>query len=300
MRIHRFYTPFFDFNLKAVGLKLVLSTANSEAHETDYKALFHQWKDVFNYTAGSQVILFDGKGGEVLAMIEEIGWAEASLVIIENLSVEGDVDGGGSKESYKNRKDDDSEENTENNNTTISAKGVWLFSSIVKGDNFDWIIQKTTELGVDHVVPILSDRTIKKNINLERSKKIAVEASEQSGRKTVPIIHKPIKLEEAVEKFIEMKGSLFVCMQGGESFTRVKSVDGLAKEKVVAGEKIEAAEGANSVSEAVGFVIGPEGGWTDREEMYFKRHNIKAVSLGKNVLRAETAAVAVMAVLVNL
>jgi 16S rRNA (uracil1498-N3)-methyltransferase len=245
MRLHRFYTPFQDLIKAKPGTRLVLDTAESEAHKTDYKAILHQWKDVFNYTAGSQVLLFDGKGDEVLALIEDLGWAHAELVVIEKR-----------KEEKKNKSE---------------VGGTWLFASIVKGDNFDFIIQKTTELGVDHIVPILSDRTIKKNINLERARKIAIEASEQCGRATVPDVYKPVSLDEALESFVKAGGNLYICAEKGKKWSEVFKNTG-----------------------AIGFAIGPEGGWSDREEMYFKRQKLSQVSLGKNVLRAETGAIAVM------
>ena len=77
-------------------------------------------------------------------------------------------------------------------------------------------------------------------------------------------------IEEAFEKFTEQGGTLYVCAKGGEKFSGIEK------------------------GGAAGFAIGPEGGWSDREEMYFKRHGYKLISLGENVLRAETAAVAVM------
>jgi len=92
-----------------------------------------------------------------------------------------------------------------------------------------------------------------------------------------------MKLEEALEKFKEMGGTVFVCAKGGKSFDEIK-------------KEIEASSGGGAVAGfAIGFAVGPEGGWSDREEMYFKRHSLTQISLGKNVLRAETAAVAVMA-----
>src|SRR3989338_10115008 len=70
----------------------------------------------------------------------------------------------------------------------------------VKKNPFEWIVEKATELGVTKIIPIMAERSEKKNLNEERLEKIAVEASEQSGRGTVPEIEVIISLEEAVQR----------------------------------------------------------------------------------------------------
>ena len=81
-----------------------------------------------------------------------------------------------------------------------NEKNIWLAFSPIKQNPFNFVIQKGTELGVQKFIPILSERTIVREINLERVKKIIVEASEQSNRISIPEINKPTSLENFFSK----------------------------------------------------------------------------------------------------
>jgi 16S rRNA (uracil1498-N3)-methyltransferase len=144
-----------------------------------------------------------------------------------------------------------------------------IFQSIIKKDNFELIIQKCTEIGVTAFRPIISERSEKKDLNTERLQKIAKEASEQSGKGKLPEIFEPARLENVIENF---DGKLFVLDFDGE---RLDSV----------------------LDSTMGILIGPEGGWTDSERELFKQNGIKPISLGVPILRAETAAIAVSALI---
>ncbi|MFA6430731.1 MAG: 16S rRNA (uracil(1498)-N(3))-methyltransferase [Candidatus Paceibacterota bacterium] len=149
----------------------------------------------------------------------------------------------------------------ENKNT--SKTELHIFQSIIKKDNFELIVQKCTEIGTFAFHPVISERSEKKDLNTERLVKISKEASEQSFRTTVPKIFEPLQLEKALENF---DGEPYVLDFDGEN---IKNIN------------------ANKI----GLVIGPEGGWSGKEREYFKTKNIKSVSLGNPVLRAETAAI---------
>ena len=161
---------------------------------------------------------------------------------------------------------------------------VWLYASIVKKDNFEWIAEKATELGVSHIVPVMSERSEKKSLNLERLEKIVIEASEQSGRGDVPMIHPIVSLGEAIDQakisftsgpheVLEQPREVIAFHTEGEFFQR---------------------SGFGGVK-SVAVFIGPEGGWSEREVELFHIENIPVKCLGKQVLRAETAAVAALA-----
>ena len=159
-------------------------------------------------------------------------------------------------------------------NEIKAVRNIYLFSSIIKKDNFEWIVQKATEMGVMHIIPVLSQRSEKKNLIIERLQKIAVEASEQSGRGTIPEIHRIMKLDEAVEFIKDKKEILSIAFHtGGQKFK---------KEEV-------------SENESIAVFIGPEGGWTDEEIAMFHKEKIAVRTLGPQILRAETAVVAVLA-----
>ncbi|MBU6430921.1 MAG: 16S rRNA (uracil(1498)-N(3))-methyltransferase [Patescibacteria group bacterium] len=152
-------------------------------------------------------------------------------------------------------------------NENVPKKEIHLFQSIIKKDKFEWVLEKGTELGVSYFHPIVSERSEKKNINFERGRKIIKEASEQSGRGRMPILGELTDLEESLNN--NFPSIAFHPM--GDKFER----SNFEKEKVI------------------GIFIGPEGGWGDRELEIFKEREVKILSLGSQIFRAETAAVAV-------
>ena len=81
-----------------------------------------------------------------------------------------------------------------------SKRDIWLAFTPIKSNYFSFMIQKTTELGITKYIPIISDRTIVRKVNLERLEKIVIEASEQSNRLSVPKIEKAISLKEFLKK----------------------------------------------------------------------------------------------------
>ncbi|MDQ3014647.1 MAG: 16S rRNA (uracil(1498)-N(3))-methyltransferase [bacterium] len=205
--------------------------------------VIHQWKDVFRLRAGDKVILLDDSGYEYLSEIGLLAKGKAEVKIIEQTVSD-----------------------------ILPTKEVWLFASIIKKDNFEWILEKGTEVGVTHFVPVLSDRTEKKDINMDRAYKIVREATEQSGRGKLPQVFEPASLEEALENDVT---SFIAFHMDGEPFS------------VSLRDDLRASE------DSLGILIGPEGGWSDNELELFKEKNIPIYSLGKGVLRAETAAIVV-------
>lgn len=155
-------------------------------------------------------------------------------------------------------------------------KKVVLFCSVLKKENFEMVVQKATECGVIKIVPIISVRTVKTGLNLERLKKIAKEASEQSGRITIPEISETISFE--------------------------KSLGLIKKEELnilfdISGEKYPCVSENNSP--LTNIWIGPEGGWTPDEIEKAKNLNFKIFSLGPLTLRGETAAIVATYLLAN-
>lgn len=148
---------------------------------------------------------------------------------------------------------------------------VTLYLSILKKDNFELAVQKATELGVSAIVPILSARSEKKGLNDERLQKIAIEASEQCGRGDVPTILPPILLSQILE-VPTVSDISYVLQMGGVPYD-------------------EEVRTALAHAKHVGLFVGPEGGWEDEEETFFKEKGVAALSLGPTVLRAETAAI---------
>ena len=205
------------------------------------KSLIHQWKNVFRLKSGDALVLLDNSGTEFQATIQNLDKTKAELNIF-------------AAKIARN----------------MPAKNIFLLSAIIKKDNFEWVLEKGTELGVSHFVPLLTDRTEKKDINVERGEKIIREASEQSERGRLPTLYKPMKLKEAL-KNIDI--DLVAFDPDGAKF---------GPEKIKLFKKI-------------GLLIGPEGGWSEAEIELFKDYKIPVYSIGAPVLRAETAAIVVAA-----
>lgn len=167
------------------------------------------------------------------------------------------------------------------------ALPITLVISIFKFDHMEWGIEKATELGVRAVAPVIARRTDKHLAlaaakRVERWRRIAHEASQQSRRSDVPIIHEPMALEKRLR-------------QNGEAFRIV-----LAEQErgVTLRERVEEMLRAREDDEipALELAFGPEGGWAPEEEALFDANGWRTASLGPRILRAETAAIAALAV----
>jgi len=305
MRLHRFFVTEKINPKERVTLR-----------SFDHESILNQWRKVFRYLAGTRVILFDGSGFDYLAIIEKLDSAGAVLRILEtNKEVNkttdkvmeekeakvADDNGNKDKKSEKKSGSKDKSPKTPKKESVSeieqSKTRVTLLLALIKNDNFDLVLQKATELGVSEVVPIITERTIKKDINMVRSQRILVEASEQCGRSDVPVINPIKKLADAVRELSSVvggegrvsgkaengadKGSVgvFVCNQNG------LNINDVLKKK-------------NSYTDLI-FLIGPEGGWSPKEIKLFEDSKIKSVKINQNVLRAETAAIALLAVVLQ-
>ncbi len=146
-----------------------------------------------------------------------------------------------------------------------------LCQGLLKGEKMDLVIQKATELGVAEIVPLVTERTIvKETRKVKRWHTIAEEAAEQCGRAVVPLVRDPEKLEDILNRE-KMNGLLF--WEGG-------------------GKALAEAMGVIDSSRTVHIFIGPEGGFTAAEVRKAEGQGIVRATLGKRILRAETAAIA--------
>lgn len=161
-----------------------------------------------------------------------------------------------------------------------AALPLHLLLAVFKFDHMEWAIEKATELGVARITPILARRT-EKHLALaatkraERWRRIALEASKQSRRTDIPEIAAPATLKAALEQ--------------EQSPTRI-----LLSETEQDTPLFAALTAATSADTAL--AIGPEGGWTLEEMALFTTHGWTPVTLGPRILRAETAAIAAIAI----
>ena len=155
---------------------------------------------------------------------------------------------------------------------------VLAFLSIFKFDRFEWAIEKLTELGIARIVPVISRRTdthLAKAADkrIERWRKIARESAQQARRLAPPEIVSPASLKDAIQG---VSGCGIVLSEVEEAVS-LKSV-------------------LKSCEAPITLVFGPEGGWTQEELDLFKASGWSAASLGNTILRAETAAIAAVAI----
>ncbi len=176
MRLHRFYT-------RAPITKDIFDIADRE--------LVSQWKNVFRYNVGSQVILFDGFGEDYLCLISSLRNLGATVSVVRKMK---------------------GKEKPETN--------LWLCLAIIKKDNFELMVQKATELGVSNIVPVLCERVEKKNLNLERLQKISIEAAEQSGSSVVPKIHEIVEFSKILDMDL-LPNRVVALSPEGESFKKL-------------------------------------------------------------------------------
>ncbi len=216
---------------------------NLEANKTNIlvhdSRLVHQWGRVLRLAPGSKVVLF-GTAQEALYEIVAIQKSSVRLRHIKTIE------------------------------QTLPRRATYLAWSLLKKDKNDWVIQKATELGVTHLIPLQAERCARSdisNIRMERWHKIALEASEQCGRSDIPAISQPTSLDKALATLTERSVTIYIAQQDGDTQLQLYAENSLA------------------------VCIGPEGGWSDAEKHLFSERHVKTLHLGQFTLRAETAAI---------
>lgn len=206
--------------------------------------IFHQWIRVLRYEVGREVVLFNPEQKEKLYRITKIGDNAIQVELITELVPK------------------------------YPSTEVYLCFSLLKKDKNEWVLQKGTELGVSHFVPLVCDRTEKTGFDAERAVKIVTEAAEQCGRADIPRVREPIRLETAINE-LQDKTDLYVAEQGSSQAlsTQAETIQPRA------------------------ILVGPEGGWTEAEKQLFVDKNLKHLALSEFTLRAETAAITATAML---
>jgi 16S rRNA (uracil1498-N3)-methyltransferase len=229
----------------------------------DLPDVVHQIRKVFRLKKGDLLIIFDGSGADYTCGIEDF----RDETIVLGVSAVG-----------KSR--------------FMPQREVYLCAALVKKDTFEWIVEKATELGVSNIIPVVAERSEKKNINEDRLKKITIEASEQSGRGSVPNIGQVVSLREAICVI-----PFLPAQTGKKGIQTDKAPNGSEKMDAIAfhtdGEPLGRFD-LREIESPLALFIGPEGGWSPDEIALFHEHNIPVRSIGTQVLRAETAVVATL------
>jgi 16S rRNA (uracil1498-N3)-methyltransferase len=167
--------------------------------------------------------------------------------------------------------------------SAASLSEITLVLAIFKFDRMEWAIEKCTELGVSRIVPVIAGRTdshlaTASAKRVERWRRIARQASEQSRRTAPPEIAAPIKIAEV----FNLQSALRIVLAESEDRTLLRD-----------------AVTPHAASDGIVLAVGPEGGWTEHELQSFQQAGWISASLGNTILRAETAAMAVTAIVAS-
>ena len=157
-----------------------------------------------------------------------------------------------------------------------NLKEVWLAFSPIKSNYFNFMIQKSTELGTTKFIPIITDRTIVRKINIKRLEKIVIESCEQSNRLKIPAIEKPTSLEN----FIKINQNLDIIFCDLNASSKIINSNILKNQNPLC------------------ILIGPEGDFTENErKKILKLKNVQSIKINENILRSETAAVSALSII---
>jgi 16S rRNA (uracil1498-N3)-methyltransferase len=212
-------------------------------------------RDVLRLQSGDEIYVFDGLGREFQCSVQTISRTAAEVSVIAEVEPA----------------------------RPESPLDLTLAIALLKGEKFDLVIQKATELGVKRIVPLDTERGDVRlrdgdsaQKRLTRWRRIALEAAKQTGRAYLPEISEPLALRELLTSACENK--LMFSEREGESLS-------------------EAMTGVDPEATKVIALVGPEGGWTDNEIALARKSAWEIVTLGGRTLRAETAGITVVALL---
>lgn len=221
--------------------------SNDQKIEMKDCPIFHQIKNVLRMKVGEKVSFFNQEV-ESLYKIEEI--YKKAIVFIWQNNIEN---------SFKPKRE------------------IILFQSLIKKDKMEWVVQKATELGVNKIIPVVSRRSEKKDINLERLNKIVVEAVEQCGRRDLPLISEPIVFSNI---WSDVQGLALLGDGSGDDV-----IDVIKKNE--------------ENSKKISIIVGPEGGFEKSEIDLAKKNKAEIVRLNNYVLRSETASTSFISIISN-
>jgi 16S rRNA (uracil1498-N3)-methyltransferase len=198
----------------------------------------HQMRSVLKLEPGEIIIIGDGSGSEAQCKILRY---DRDAVIVDGMSI--------------------------GRNANELPGRTTLYCAVLKADHFELAAQKATEVGISEIIPMITARTVKGSLRVDRVQKIVREAAEVAGRGLVPVVREPVELERILTEASRNDVNFFFDPSGSPFTGAAKSV------------------------RHAGIWIGPEGGWNERELELAEQVGMRTVSLGNLVMRAETAVI---------
>lgn len=214
---------------------------------------------VLRMNCGDEILVFDGTGYEYTAKLTEIEKTVCYAEVLEkNLSL--------------------SEPKTQ----------ITLFQGLPKSGKMETIVQKSVELGVIKIVPVMMERCVtrisSKAVGQEKAarwSKVSVEAAKQCGRGKVPVVSEPVTFDEAVEQLLKTELPIMPYEElGHEGRLGLKEL-----------------LSSNKTATSIGILVGPEGGFSEQEVALAVSKGVNTIGLGKRILRTETVASALIPVI---
>jgi len=214
-------------------------------------------KNVLRMRAGEKIIICNGQGKDFCCIIE----SESDGQVLASIQEVHDTE------------------------TELEGK-LYLFQGIPKKDKMELIIQKAVELGVYEIIPVITQRTVvkledkkKEMKKIERWQSIANSAAKQSNRGIIPTVTETKSFKEAVA-FAKTLDCKLIPYENADDITYTK--------EIIASIKF---------NQSVGIFIGPEGGFEEKEILLATEADVKPITLGRRILRTETAGIAILSVL---
>lgn len=217
---------------------------------------------VLHLRAGNQVIVLDNAGNEYEVALEIVAPRTTEGRILSSRAAEGEP-----------------------------RTRLTLYLGLTQREKFEWMLQKCTEIGAVEFVPVITSRSLVQSSEESRSKldrwrRILKEASEQSGRGRIPTLAAPLRLNEALEQFQSQSIPGLIAWEEEKSMRITPALDAIRQ-----------AEGETNPRLAL--FIGPEGGFAEEEIIQARAAGLVPVTLGKRILRMETAAIAAAAIILH-
>ncbi len=208
----------------------------------------HYLRNVMRAQEGAQLRIFNGRNGEWLARIKELSKKKVIISLFEKIGEQ------------------------------TSSEDIWILASPIKKEAFDFMVEKSAELGAAQFFPIICERTVISRINRERLQATANDAAEQCERLDIMQVSDLGDLEVLFETWAPGRKLIF-CLERGEASPLAVTLQKLPPDTPLA------------------ILIGPEGGFTEAEIAFIRQQPFALpVSLGTRILKAETAAVAALAI----
>ncbi|MCP4421966.1 MAG: 16S rRNA (uracil(1498)-N(3))-methyltransferase [Chloroflexi bacterium] len=236
--------------------RFFVTSENSIGKQVELPAhLAHQIRNVLRLRADSAILVLDNKGWEYEVVLRQV---DKQRVVGEIVAKRPSV-----------------------NEPSVQ---LTLYQSLIKRDKFEWVLQKGTEIGVSHFVPLVTKRSLMQKVDIKSNKlsrwqKIITEAAEQCRRGRIPTLQTPMTLAQALAVQPAQPGLI-----------------AWEEEKV---ETLREVMSAWKRPSAVSLFIGPEGGFAAQEVAAAQTANIAPITLGKRILRAETAALVASALILH-